>query len=211
MYIIIFIIVVFMILCTMGAKKDKQKEVVANCSQRTPKEPEKRRAKSCKRYDRLTRHKRIWAVLRFMKEFEKLNSSESFYDIDKATANFNQSKERLYDEEFTPNQEDISTAIRFCQYQYTKGSCTHGLSQNDIDRVYDWRSFSYDGHEILLNVGEHFKAYWDNVIANYKRQSDKNKRKEYLIHHLDEMKEKEVFRTIPNSDDLFKELIKHYS
>ena len=193
----------------MGTKTDKQKETVVKCSK--PKEIEKRRAKSYKRYDRLTRHKRIWAVLRFMKEFEKLNASENFYDMDKATANFSQAKERLYEEEFTPNQEDISTAIRFCQYQYAIGSCAHGLSQDDIDRVYDWRSFSYDVHEILSNVGESFKVYWDNVITNYKRQSDKNKRKEYLVHHLNEMKEKDVFKNIPHSDELFKELIEYYS
>lgn len=85
------------------------------------------------------------------------------------------------------------------------------LSQKDINRIYDWRNFSYDGYEILSFAGKSFKDYWDDVIANYKRQADKNKRKKYLVEHLNEMKEKEMLKRIPHSKELFEDLIKYYS
>ena len=143
-----------------------------------------------------------------MKEFELLKASETFYDVNKTVAGFDKAQKRLYEDDFTPTEEDITTAIRFCLYQNTTGKCDYSLSQKEIDRIYDWRNFSYDGYEILSRAGNSFKDYWDDVITNYKRQADKNKRKKYLVEHLNEMKEKDILKRIPHSKELFDELIK---
>lgn len=211
MYIVVFIIVIFIIVCIIGSKTEKQETIPVKSERSKHQEFENHRTKKYKRYDRLLRHKRIWAVLRFMKEFELLLASETFYDVNKTVASFDKAQKRLYEDEFTPTKEDITTAIRFCLYQNTTGKCDYSLSQKDINRIYDWRNFSYDGYEILSFAGKSFKDYWDDVIANYKRQADKNKRKKYLVEHLNEMKEKEMLKRIPHSKELFGDLIKYYS
>lgn len=211
MYIVVFIIVIFIIVCIIGSKTEKQETIPVKSGRSKLQEFENHRTKKYKRYDRLLRHKRIWAVLRFMKEFELLLASENFYDVNKTVASFDKAQKRLYEDEFTPTKEDITTAIRFCLYQNTTGKCDYSLSQKDISRIYDWRNFSYDGYEILSFAGKSFKDYWDDVIANYKRQADKNKRKKYLVEHLNEMKEKEMLKRIPHSKELFEDLIKYYS
>lgn len=211
MYIVAFIIIIFIIVCIIGSKTEKQETISVKSGRSKLQEFENHRTKKYKRYDRLLRHKRIWAVLRFMKEFELLLASKTFYDVNKTVASFDKAQKRLYEDEFTPTQEDITTAIRFCLYQNTTGKCDYSLSQKDINRIYDWRNFSYDGYEILSFAGKSFKDYWDDVIANYKRQADKNKRKKYLVEHLNEMKEKEMLKRIPHSKELFENLIKYYS
>ena len=211
MYIVVFIIIIFIIVYIIGSKTEKQETIPVKREQSKLQEFENHRIKKYKRYDRLLRHKRIWAVLRFMKEFELLLASETFYDVNKTVAGFHKAQNRLYEDDFTPTKEDITTAIRFCRYQNTTGKCGYNLSQKDIDRIYDWRNFSYDGYEILYCAGNSFKDYWDDVITNYKRQADKNKRKKYLVEHLNEMKEKDTLKRIPHSKELFEDLIKHYS
>lgn len=211
MYIVVFIIVIFIIVCIIGSKTEKQETIPVKSGRSKLQEFENHRTKKYKRYDRLLRHKRIWAVLRFMKEFELLLASENFYDVNKTVASFDKAQKRLYEDEFTPTKEDITTAIRFCLYQNTTGKCDYSLSQKDISRIYDWRNFSYDGYEILSFAGKSFKDYWDDVIANYKSQADKNKRKKYLVEHLNEMKEKEMLKRIPHYKELFEDLIKYYS
>lgn len=211
MYIVVFIIVIFIIVCIIGSKTEKQETIPVKSGRSKLQEFENHRTKKYKRYDRLLRHKRIWAVLRFMKEFELLLASKTFYDVNKTVTRFDKAQKRLYEDEFTPTKEDITTAIRFCLYQNTTGKCDYSLSQKDINRIYDWRNFSYDGYEIFSFAGKSFKDYWDDVIANYKRQADKNKRKKYLVEHLNEMKEKEMLKRIPHSKELFEDLIKYYS
>ena len=184
MYIVVFIIVIFIIVCIIGSKTEKQETIPVKSERSKHQEFENHRTKKYKRYDRLLRHKRIWAVLRFMKEFELLLASETFYDVNKTVASFDKAQKRLYEDEFTPTKEDITTAIRFCLYQNTTGKCDYSLSQKDINRIYDWRNFSYDGYEILSFAGKSFKDYWDDVIANYKRQADKNKRKKIGRAHV---------------------------
>lgn len=211
MYIVVFIIIIFIIVCIIGSKTGKQESIPVKSERSKLQEIENRRTKKYKRYARLLRHKHIWAVLRLMKEFELLQASENFYDVNKTVASFDKAKKRLYEDDFTPTEEDITTAIRFCLYQNTTGKCDYCLSQKDIDRIYDWRNFSYDGYEILSRAGNSFKDYWDDVITNYKRQADKNKRKKYLVEHLNEMKEKDMLKHIPHSNELFDDLIKYYS
>lgn len=211
MYIVVFIIIIFIIVCIIGSKTETQETIPAKSERNKLQDFRNRRTIKYKRYDRLLRHKRIWAVLRLMKEFELLKASETFYDVNKTVASFDKAQKRLYEDDFTPTEEDITTAIRFCLYQNTIGKCDYSLSQKEIDRIYDWRNFSYDGYEILSRAGNAFKDYWDDVITNYKRQADKNKRKKYLVEHLNEMKEKDILKRIPHSKELFDDLIRYYS
>ena len=210
MYIVVSIIFILIIVCFMKNKTIKQEGKVVNKEQNQDNKLKQSIAIN-KRHERLLRHKRVWAVLRFMKVYEELYSSNSFYDLDKAIINLNQSLLRLDEDEFTPAIEDISIAIRFCRYQYSINNCTYSLSQKEIATVYEWRSFKYDKNEVLIQTGKRFKCYWDEVIANYKRQSDKNRRKEYLVRHLNEMKDKDTFKHVSISKDIFENLIRHYS
>lgn len=213
MYIVIFIILAVIMFCLMSVNvstaKKETKEIKRK--QHRANDLEKRRLKSYKRNDRISRHNRIWGVLRFIKEFEGVMSSNSFYDLDKATTNFKQAQDRLLDEDYTPTEDDITTAVRFCQYQFTTKHCIYKLSQKDVERIYNWREFSYDEHKALTQAAERFKCYWNEVILNYKRPSDKVKREKYLIEHLEEMKGKDTFSRIPASKEIFDELISYYS
>ena len=94
MYIVVFIIIIFIIVCIIGSKTEKQETIPVKSERSKLQEFENRRTKKYKRYDRLLRHKRIWAVLRFMKEFELLKASETFYDVNKTGAGFDKSQKR---------------------------------------------------------------------------------------------------------------------
>lgn len=214
MYITIFLIILIVIfVCLMNTKTTKEKEekslVVANSSKQT--EYDLRMQKKHRRYNRLLRHRRVWAVLRFIKEFENIQTSENFYELDKSITEFEVAKERLYEEDYTPGLEDLSTAIRFCLHQQATHKCAHRLSKNEIEKIYDWRLFSYNKHEPLVNAAKRFKLYWDEVLESYKKQSAKCKRNEYVVNHLLEMKEKDTFLNIPNSKEIFDDLIEYYS
>ena len=214
MYIAIFLIILIVIFVYSEnikiTKEKKEKNlIVANLSKQT--EYDLRKQKKHRRYNRLLRHRRIWAVLRFIKEFENIQTSENFYELDKSITKFEAAKERLYEEEYTPSLEDLSTAIRFCLHQQATHKCAHRLSKNEVEKIYDWRLFSYNKYELLANTAKHFKLYWDEVLESYKKQSAKCKRNEYVINHLLEMKEKDTFLNIPNSKEIFDDLIEHYS
>lgn len=107
-------------------------------------------------------------MLRFIKEFENIQTSENFYELDKSITKFEVAKERLYEEDYTPGLEDLSTAIRFCLHQQATHKCAHRLSKNEIEKIYDWRLFSYNKHEPLVNAAKRFKLYWDEVLESYK-------------------------------------------
>ena len=211
MYIIILAVIIIAIFCLIGRKtnEDENARTIATNISSASVQTKQKKQRSLK-HERTCRHKRIWAVLRFMKEFQDVKESSNFYEFEKTDKDFNLSLSRLSDEEFTPYQEDIESAIRFCQCMRSKGECGYSMTDEDIENIYNWRTFIYDKQDILFHVSERFKDYWDDVLLNYKRPADRIKRINYLVNHLDEMKNKKIFSEISGSQEVFSSLADYY-
>lgn len=136
--------------------------------------------------------------------------SENFYDLDKSIGDFQDSKARLFEEHYSPTNEEIDTAIRFCTIGYTLGRCSHQLTLNEKYDIYHWETYFFNNLFIINNVADSFKTYWDDVLADYKRPSARLNRVNYLINHLNEMKEKETMQLLPNFEEKINELILYY-
>lgn len=210
MYIVLFIVILIVVLACINKKPVQESQAISIPSIDST---ENKRRKELKyiRYNRLCRHKRIWAVLRVIKEYETFMQSQSFYDLEKAAEKFNEAKERLLEEDFRPSQEHVSAAIRFCRLQAKQAKCNHYISVEDEHKIYDREHFGYDSYSVLKQVEHSFKCYWDEVLSNYKRQSDKNKRINYIIKHLAEMKTNKTLMSIPHLQEILNTLIDHYT
>ena len=95
--------------------------------------------------------------------------------------------------------------------QANQAKCNHYISVEDEHKIYDWEHFGYDSYSVLKQVEHSFKCYWDEVLSNYKRQSDKNKRINYIINHLAEMKTNRTLMSIPHLQEILNTLIDHYT
>lgn len=168
-----------------------------------------RRALKYKRYERMMRHKKIWAVLNYAKCLEAIYNSNNFYDLDKAILDYNRSVERFDQPDFAPSDVVIDCAFRFCDIQYSQKKCGHNLTDDEKHIITNWKSHSLDYIDILKNVSERFMCYWDGVVDNYLQNSDKEKRIEYLINHLEEVKYRKGLSSIPQLENYLSELKTH--
>nr|DAF62195.1 MAG TPA: hypothetical protein [Myoviridae sp. ctt8G1] len=157
------------------------------------------------------RKKRVWAMLRFLKSIESITTSENFYDLDKAICDFQNAKARLLEKDYNPAKEEIEIAIRFCTISYAQGRCFHQLTLSEMHDVRNWETYYIYDSAIMDNTATSFKAYWDSVLANYKRPSAKINRINYLIEHLNEMNEKETLQQFSNFKEHIANLISHYN
>ncbi len=169
-----------------------------------------RKARLYKRHERLMRHKRIWAVLNYAKCLEAINNAANFYDLDKALLDHQRAVERFNDLEFHPSIENIYCAIRFCDIKYCQGECEHYLTSEDKNIVFNLRANTLDYDTILKNVSNRFISCWDVTLDRYKQNNARKRRIEYLINHLDEVKNRKGLSTIPHITDYLNNLKAHY-
>lgn len=162
-----------------------------------------------KKHINRTRKTHVWAELRFIKSIENIIDSENFYDLDKSLGDFHDAKARLFEKHYRPTNEEIDIAIRFCTIGYTQERCSHQLTSSEMHDIHYWESY-YIHESTITNVATSFKDYWDNVLASYKSSSAKKKRIDYLVNHLNEMKEKESLQEFPNVKDHISQLISYY-
>lgn len=171
----------------------------------------RKKANSNRSYERLIRHKKIWAVLNFVKSIEAIFDSQNFYDLDKALLSYRTSIERLNNSEFHPSEDDIICALRFCDIQYHQGKCNHLLTCNERYRISNWKFLDLDYDSILKNVSERFIKYWDEVLDSYKQKSAKMRRIEYLINHLNEIQERKGLSEFPNIEEYLNKIKTYYT
>lgn len=213
LYMIYLIIIAFIILAYALINNDKSKQqpidntnIQARTSYYT-----KHRNHLDSRGERLERHKKVWAVLRFLKTVEALEESVSFYDFEKSITNFDDAKIRLREKEYSPSIEHINIAIRYIQHRNYTEDCERKLSGEEIKKLYDLEAIGYCKSTIFKQVANTFQLYWDDVITNYKQQTAKTKRKQYLINHINERKKMPVYQDIPEAPLVFDKFIQHYS
>lgn len=208
---IYLIIIAFIILAYAFLNKGKSKQQpIANIQTRTSNYTKYQNHLDC-RGERLERHKKVWAVLHFLKTIEALERSVSFYDFEKSIANFDEAKSQLKEKEYTPSVEHVKVAIRYIQYRNYAEDCERKLSEEEIKELYNLNTVSYCKKVVFKNVANAFQLYWDDVIMNYKQQAAKAKRKQYLINHINERKNMKVYQDIPEAIPIFDKLIQHYS
>lgn len=163
------------------------------------------------RYLRLERHKRIWAILRYVTTLKGVYNSKNFYDLDKSISEYKVAYDRLYDKDYTPSKEEISIAIRFCKIENKKGQCEHRILEEEEQSIYNWRNIHLNASKILPQVIISFKTYWAEVLTSYKRPSARKNRINYLINHLTEMKTKENLKNILEFEKEADKLISYYN
>lgn len=132
---------------------------------------------------RIRKHQ-IWLVLRYMITYKALLDSFNFYDFKKNLIDYKYSKGEL--RKSHPTNYSFDAAIRFCKTEYYYGTCTHQLTNDDIDLVYSWQTNEIDFHEILGHVLQNYQIYWDEVLDSYVRPSARIKRLHYLVDNLEE-------------------------
>lgn len=170
----------------------------------------KKKAKRYRRYERLMRHKKIWAVLNYAKSIEAIYDSKNFYDLDKSLLNYHNSIEHLNNSDFHPSEDNIICALRFCDIQYYQGECNHLLTCNERHRISNWQSSDLDYDSVFRTVSERFIKYWDDVLDGYKQKNDKMRRLEYLIDHLNEVRERKGLSEVPHIKDYLKKVQTYY-
>ena len=95
---------------------------------------EKRHKRLMVRGARLDRHRRIWSVLYL---------TNSFYEIEERMKKGQPTKRmfqhlesaKSYVLEYKPTNDEIKTAIRFCQIEHARGKCPHALTPSDIETI----------------------------------------------------------------------------
>ena len=181
---------------------DSSKESVANLRDR--------RSLRYRRYNRLMRHKKIWAVLSYAKSLNAVYNSKNFYDFDKALLDYHNAVARFNDSDLRPSELDILCAIRFCDVQNHMGKCEHRLSEAQKQDISNWSTYTLDYKNILKTVSKRFMEYEDELLETYKRMTDYTKRIEYIIRHLNEVKHREGLSTIPQLDEYINDVRIHY-
>lgn len=173
----------------------------------TPKESlSERRKRTYARDKRLTRHRRVWSILRFMVTYQELMSANNFYGIRDAIKSHKEAKGRMRKEHIENN--DIEIAIRFCRMENHYDICHHKLSNNDIDNLRNWRNFQLNEETLYSNVMSNYETYWRRTLDSYKRIHAKKNRLEELIYDIDEiieLQELQVYPDIINRLKLLKE------
>ena len=163
-----------------------------------------RKAHRLRRYERLTRHRKIWAILNYAKCLEAINNAANFYDLDKALLDYQTAVERFKDSEFLPSKDNIT--FRFCDVQFYRGACEYHLTPEDKLIIANWETNTLDYNGILNTVSERFMEYWNDTLHKYIQNSARKKRVEYLITHLEEVKNRKGLSTIPQIADYLNNL-----
>lgn len=169
-----------------------------------------RRTRSYRRYDRLMRHKKIWAILDYAKSLESLYASNSFNDLDKALIEYQNAFARFDDSDFRPSEVEIQCAFRFCDIQYCIGECQHHLTETEKQNISNLRPVTLDYAHITKVVSQRFIEYWDKVLHDYKNKKAYTKRLEYLIGHLDEVRNRKTLSSIPEIEESIENLRTYY-
>lgn len=162
-----------------------------------------------KRDDNRTRKRHAWAILRFMKSIESIESSKNFYDLDMAICDFQEAKTRLREEHYHPTNKEIDLAIRFCSIQHVQGVCLHQLTTDETYNIHNWDTLTIN-ESFIPDVATSFKTYWDDVLGNYQKPSARKNRICYLIKHLNEMKEKDSLQQVSKINEQISKLISYY-
>lgn len=160
---------------------------------------------------RLIRWKHIGAILQYMMVVRDIYNSPNFYELDKRINEYNDLIIKLKDNEFHPNDKEIATAIRFCTIKHQQGKCDHIITQKEGTDIYNWDKYCLDSERILSYTTNSFKSYWDNVINSYIKLAAKRNRCNYLINHLNEMKNREILSKFPGFEQYANGLIQYYN
>lgn len=157
------------------------------------------------------RKRNVRNLLHLISLAEDIALSKSFYELDKHIGDFLYVKSKLSEQQIYLTNEEFDTTIRLCRILHSKGICQRELSQTEIHNIQNWESYSFNNPFLINNIAASFKTYWDDVLAGYKRPSVRLNRINYLIDHLNEMKNKETIQLFTNYEEIFNELIQHYS
>lgn len=130
-----------------------------------------RKARRYLRYNRLMHHKKIWAVLSYVKSIEAIHKSNNFYDLDKAYLDYHNALARFETQDFCPSENDILCAFRFCDMQNYRGNCDYRLSEDEKRSISDWDNYTLDYTNILEAVSNRFIAYWDDSLGAYRKKA----------------------------------------
>lgn len=141
---------------------------------------------------------------------EDVMFSENFYDLDKRIGDFLQARSEMLKKQIHLTSDEIDIVIRLCRFYHSKGICQHELSQPEIRNIHNWETYSFNDIFIINNVAASFKAYWDDVLAGYKRPSARLNKINYVINHLNKMKGKVTIQQLPNCEEKINELILYY-
>lgn len=163
-----------------------------------------------RRYDRLMRHKKIWAVLSYAKSIEAIYSSNSFYDLDKAYLDYRNALARFDAPDSCPSENEIQCAFRFCDMQNCIGKCEHRLSEEEKRSISNWNNFNLDYTNILEAVSKRFITYWDDTLGAYRNKSAYLNRLDYIINHLNEVKHRKGLSMISQVEDYVNKVQLYY-
>lgn len=178
------------------------KEFKSSPQERTDRE--KRQELLNKRDERRIRKQKVWLILRYMITYRQLVQSSTFYDFKKYIADHKYAIGEL--RKAHPDDYSFNTAIKFCRMEYYYGTCDYQLTEEDIKFVLNWETNDIDTHEILKDVLNSYKEYWDEVLASYVRPSARIKRFQYLIDDLDKIMDLPDVQEYPNILQGVKEL-----
>lgn len=168
-----------------------------------------RRKRTYARDKRLTRHRRVWSILRYMVTYQELLSADNFYGIRNAIISHKEAKGRMRKEHI--EEYDIEIAIRFCRMENYYDICHHKLSISDIDNLRDWRNFQLNEEALYSNVMSNYETYWRRTLDSYKRIHAKKHRLEELIYDIDEIVELQELQIYPDIINKLKILKESYT
>lgn len=171
---------------------------------------QKKQAARRKRGNRQDRRRAEFRIYEYAISLIRIQTAQSFFELDKAIIDYNRAIHGCNEERQNLNENHIATIIRFCKHQHAIGNCDYVLSTQDIENIYNWEGYRINYGPILNTLSSSYKLYWDNVIQNYKRNSDRQKRIQSIILQLEEMPSRKGLAFIPNINDIFNEIICYY-
>lgn len=155
----------------------------------SPEEREKEEIKWRKRCERLEKkeirfenRRKIWAIIRILISNYELQKATNRYSYKKAIEDLEQYRSRLSEYEY--DRRDVEIAVRLIRLKHAQGECEAPI---EVITSYDINTFSaneninLDLSQIILKSLSNEEEYWDNVLANYKRQHAKINRLQYLV------------------------------
>lgn len=169
-----------------------------------------RKARSYIRHNRLLYHKKIWAVLSYVKSLEAIYISNNFYDLDKAYLDYRNALARFETPDLCPSQNEIHCAFRFCDMQNYRGQCEHRLSEEEKQSISNWDNNILDYTNILEAVSKRFITYWDDTLGAYRNKNAYLIRLDYIINHLNEVKRRKGLSMIPQVEDYINKVQFYY-
>lgn len=169
-----------------------------------------RKVRRYRSHDRLMRHKKIWAVVSYVKTIEAIHKSNNFYDLDKAYLDHQNALARFAAPDYCPSENEFLCAFRFCDIQNNRGKCEHRLLEDEKQSISDWDNLTLDFSNILEAVSNRFIIYWDEALDTYKKKSAYLNRLDYIISHLNEVKYRNGLSMIPHIEEYVNKVQTHY-